>query len=362
MNKKTKICFVLPSLKAGGAERVMTYIAQNIDKSKFEPFMVIFGFEKDVVYNTEGIRIIYLNKTKITQGIFTIINVFKNEKPNIVICSIGHVNSLLALVSPLFKKIKFIGREANVGSVRNKMNSKNNTIFSIIHKKSLKVLDVIICQSNDMLKDIISENNIDTNRLITINNPITKGFTLKDRKKQNSIVKYITVGALHERKGHKRLLNLLSKLDHDFRYTIIGNGSKLNEITEQINKLNLSDKVIHIPYTKEVPKYLRESDVFLNGSFVEGFPNVMIESCATGTPVITFAAPGGIDEIIQNGINGYIVDNETDFINYLNKNNKTKLFDSKTINLSVTSRYSSEIILSKYECLFDNLMNNRPIK
>jgi glycosyltransferase involved in cell wall biosynthesis len=359
--KKIKVCFVLPSLKAGGAERVMTFIAQNIDQSKFDSFMVIFGFEKDVAYNVKGIRIIFLNKAKVTKGIFDIIKVFKEEKPNIVIGSIGHINALLSLISPFFRKIKFIGREANVASVRNKMNNKKSKIFSLIHSRSLKVLDVIICQSNDMLKDITANNNIDHKRFITINNPITDGFKLKDDNISNSIINYITVGALHERKGHKRLLDLLAKVDHDFRYTIIGSGSKLEEILDQVKALKLTEKVTHIPYTKEIPKHLSENDVFLNGSYVEGFPNVMIESCATGTPVITFDAPGGINEIIQNGVNGYIVDNENEYIDYLNKNNKTRLFEPKTVNTSVTSRYSKEIILSKYESLFENLKNNKSI-
>jgi glycosyltransferase involved in cell wall biosynthesis len=360
---KIKVCFVLPSLKAGGAERVMSFIAQNIDKSKFEPFMVIFGFKKDMAYDVEGIRLIFLNKTKLSKGVLNIIRLLRKEKPDIVIGSIGHVNAMLSLISILFKKTKFIGREANVSSVRNKINTKKNNIFSFIYSRRLKVLDVIICQSKDMLNDIIDNNNtLDTSKFVTINNPITDGFKLKDQAFNNTIIKYITVGALHERKGHKRLLDLLAKIDHDFEYTIIGSGHLLDKIMTQIKALNLSDKVTHIPFTKEIPEYLSKHDVFLNGSYVEGFPNVMIESCATGTPVITFDAPGGINEIIQNGVNGYIVDSENQYIDYLNKNNKNRIFNPKNINFSVTSRYSKEIILSNYETLFENLINNKPIK
>ena len=34
---------------------------------------------------------------------------------------------------------------------------------------------------------------------------------------------------------------------------------------------------------------------------VEGFPNVLIESCVVGTPILAFNAPGGLDEIIEKG-------------------------------------------------------------
>ena len=81
---------------------------------------------------------------------------------------------------------------------------------------------------------------------------------------------------------------------------------------ELVNKLDLSSKITHVPFTDKVPEYLKESDIFLQGSFVEGFPNALLESCAVGTPVIAFNALGGIDEIIQDGVNGFMVDNIDD--------------------------------------------------
>ena len=44
--------------------------------------------------------------------------------------------------------------------------------------------------------------------------------------------------------------------------------------------------------------YLSDSDFFIQGSYVEGFPNSVLESCSVGTPVIAFNCPGGTKEII----------------------------------------------------------------
>ena len=67
MEKKIKILFILPSLKAGGAERVVSFIAQNLDTTRFTPSLLIVGFEKDVAFSIHDIETHFLNK-KIAKG------------------------------------------------------------------------------------------------------------------------------------------------------------------------------------------------------------------------------------------------------------------------------------------------------
>ncbi|MEQ9580645.1 MAG: glycosyltransferase, partial [Arenibacter sp.] len=114
------------------------------------------------------------------------------------------------------------------------------------------------------------------------------------------------------------------------------------------------DKIKHIPFTKDVSKYLQESDVFLQGSYVEGFPNALLESCAVGTPVIAFKAPGGIDEIIEEDVNGYIAKDEADFLIKLNLIGE-KHWDPAVVRDSVYKKYSKDIIIKKYQDLFIDL-------
>ena len=62
---KKKILFILPSLKAGGAERVLSFLTKQLDKTFFDVKLIVLGFEKDAVYNTEliSVFIIPFNKS-----------------------------------------------------------------------------------------------------------------------------------------------------------------------------------------------------------------------------------------------------------------------------------------------------------
>ena len=65
MKKKMKISFLLPTLGAGGAERVMSFVSQNIDKNLFDTTMVIIGKKSESDFETKNLKVVYLNKDRV---------------------------------------------------------------------------------------------------------------------------------------------------------------------------------------------------------------------------------------------------------------------------------------------------------
>ena len=159
--------------------------------------------------------------------------------------------------------------------------------------------------------------------LLIIQNPITDDFKIKNEvvTTKTKHFNFITVGRLAEIKGHLRIINILSKINTSFTYTIIGDGPLKSEILVEAKRLNISEKIKHIPFTNKIAEQLSKNDFFLQGSLSEGFPNALLESCAVGTPAIAFDVPGGTKEIIENGVNGFLVDTEQEFIDRLNNLN-----------------------------------------
>lgn len=352
--EKIKIIFVLPNLQAGGAERVVSFVAQKLDPKIFDTTLIIIGYEKNAVYDLETLKVVFFNKERVQSGVVDLFKYIKRHKPNIVFSAVGHLNNVTAQMTRIFPSIKFVAREVNVLSVLaqfSKPSSRFN-LKNIISKGRFNRFDKVICQSQDMLDDLLKTYNIKPNKLVIINNPITSSFKLKTKIKASDPIEFITVARLVKQKGHSRIIEVLGKLDFPFKYTLVGDGPEKDNLFKRATELGFIDNIEHISFTKNVAKYLEKSDLYLQGSFVEGFPNAIIESCMVGTPVLAFNAPGGINEIIKPGINGYVVENEIQYIDKIQKIKSFYNFTPSKVSESVSSRYSEENIIKKYEDLF----------
>ena len=357
MLSKKKIFFILPSLCAGGAERVMSFVAQQLNDSKFEAKLIVLGYENDAVYIVDKIEVIYLNKKRLLLAIFDLFFLIRKEKPAIVMSAIGHVNVIMGLFSFAFKNIKFIGREASVVSKMSQFSNSKVKISYFLIRFFYKRLDKIVCQSQDMKNDFINNFNISDSQLMVIHNPITAMPEIMHIKNETDLMSFITVGRLSPEKGHLRLLEVLAKIDsYAFVYTIVGSGPLKSEIKETIIRLGIQDKVSFIPYTSKVLELLSENDYFLQGSYVEGFPNALLESCTVGTPVLAFNVPGGTKEIVEQGINGFIVEDELEFWTVLFDLDKLKRINRELVKKSVSEKFEGKAIIVKYEQLFDSLI------
>jgi len=172
----------------------------------------------------------------------------------------------------------------------------------------------------------------------------------------SDVLRLVTVGRLDKEKGHARILKVLSKLQRPFHYTLIGDGPEKEAIFSLIKEYDLSSKTTYIEFTDKVNEYLSKNDVFIQGSFVEGFPNALLESCAVGTPTIAFYCPGGLKEIIIKGVNGFVAKDEVEFLNLLQDFNVSD-WDLREVSQSVYKKFKKEKILKQYEALFLELVN-----
>lgn len=363
--KRIKVVFVLSNLSRGGAERVMSHVAENLNPKIFDVKLLITGASTEQDYEVFKVQTVFLNKARVFHAIPKIYLFLKKNRTDIVISAVKNLSTTVGIITAVLPKIKVVAREVNIDSVlKNYPESNNRSYPQVLNRIGDCFNDVVVCQSIDMLNEMIQTRPNLRKKLILINNPIT--FTPpknlpKVFKQIEKPYKFITIGSLVPRKGHLRILEVLKDFPEPFVYTIIGSGSELNKIKSFIQKNQLNEKVIHIPFSSDVQYYLSINDIFLLGSYVEGFPNVLLEACAYGLPILAYNAPGGINEIIQPGENGYVASNPEDFLKTLSLIINQK-WSKKKIQDSVYNRYQSEMILGQYEQLFLNLVSNPPQK
>ncbi|HEX2826100.1 MAG TPA: glycosyltransferase [Burkholderiales bacterium] len=117
------------------------------------------------------------------------------------------------------------------------------------------------------------------------------------------------LGRLWLEKGHDVLIRAFAAVAPDYpewRLTIVGEGPEREALTALAASLGVADRVA-LPGWMDVPEeVLACAGVFVMSSRYEGFPNALLEAMGAGLPVISTAC-GGTEEMIEEGRNGYVV-------------------------------------------------------
>ena len=349
---KPKVYFILSSFRGGGAEKVFRLLAQAFDKNLFEATIVLLS-TSDSFFSTklEGVRVVDLGTVKASKSFYKVWELLRREKPKVVFSTGGQVNLLIACVSFFLRDIKFIARPTNQDN--SKFLSLKAKILSPFTKYMYGRFDKVVCQSKEIMEYMRERHHLPSGKLCIIPNPIAESEYIKENH-SDQIKRLIVVARLTPQKGIQRLVDIFSTLPDYYHLTIVGDGILKDEIHRQIRTLNLSSRVFLVGMVKNIPQMLSTQDIFVLPSFIEGFPNVVIESLSVGVPVIAFKV-GGISEILTDGFNGYVVDRDdiNDFKCKILLSTKT-MWDYAQIKLDVHSRFNLDLVTRKYESLILN--------
>ncbi|MCD6412696.1 MAG: glycosyltransferase family 4 protein, partial [Elusimicrobia bacterium] len=114
------------------------------------------------------------------------------------------------------------------------------------------------------------------------------------------------IAALTEQKDHETLLRGVYLLDIDFKLFIVGEGHLRKKLERLSEKLKIKDRVIFTGFRKDARNFLKIFDLFVLTSKWEALGTSILDAMATGVAVVATNV-GGISEMIEDGINGFLV-------------------------------------------------------
>ena len=224
----------------------------------------------------------------------------------------------------------------------------------IILKKSFYTVAVSKELKNRLINRGFKENNI-----LCIYNGIKIRKERCEKEEKNDLTIHIgSVGRLVPVKRYDLFVDIAYKIkkitNKDLCFSILGDGPMKEIIISKIKKYNLSDCFKIFSPVTDPGFYYKSLDIYLNTSKHEGLPLSILEAMNYCLPVVAFKV-GGIPEIIDHGINGFIARDFNDYINILIsliKDPKLRKIIGKKAKEKIEKYFDSEIMAKNYEKLY----------
>jgi glycosyltransferase involved in cell wall biosynthesis len=308
---REKICLVIPSLQAGGMERVMSELACFLSfKSEIELHLILYGFTREIFYSIpENISIhkpTYEFKEK-WRLYFTIKTMFylrktiKQIKPKSILSFGEYWNNFVLLSIRGLKYPVFI-------SDRSQPDKSLGLIHNSLRNWLYPAAKGLIFQT-EKAKDIYLQRNFHQN-IAVIGNPIRK---ISNRKVFVNREKFILmVGRLIESKHQDILIEIFANINlPDWKLIIVGydhlKQCNLDRLRELARDLNIEHRVVFKGKQKNLDEIYLKSSIFAFTSSSEGFPNAIGEAMSAGIPVVAFDCIAGPSEMVKDNYNGFLI-------------------------------------------------------
>lgn len=319
LNERQRVAFVLPALSAGGAERVIITLLNGLDRTKYDPYLVLINEKGPLGQLVDpSIPLHVLGKPKVFPALPELYRHLKSAHPDIIVSTMAHMNFGCLLIKPFLRDKHFIVREAVTPSYFFKENIWREflirTGYRVLYPSASRVISPaqVITHEFKNLLGMKCENHV------LLPNPVNVKHIRAHENGPLPVrtggVNFIAAGRLHPQKGFDRLIEHISNANfsHDWRLTILGEGSERAALEALIREKGFGDK-ISLPGLIDNPwPHYAAADCFLLPSRYEGLPNVVLEALACGTPVIATRESGGIAEIQANAPESVTVVNNMD--------------------------------------------------
>ncbi|HXG91035.1 MAG TPA: glycosyltransferase family 4 protein [Blastocatellia bacterium] len=313
-----RLTLVISSLQGGGAERVMTTMANHWAAAGWTITLLTLDdgtaplfYELDnrvrrlplaVAKDSSNAIAAFRNTIKRVRALR---HAIRDSRPDVVLSFMDTTNVITILATRAF-------RVPVVVSERSDPESNNpGKLWSLLRQMTYPLADALVVQSKGAF-DYFSPSV--QSRAHIIPNPVLFPV-LRNQEASIEIRKPFAaaMGRMVRAKGFDLLLRAFAQIkDKHSKWSlaILGDGPLRGEIEMFRDELGLCDRVVMPGRVSNPYEVLSQADLFVMSSRYEGFPNALCEAMASGLAVISTDCPSGPREIIRDEIDGLLVLNQ----------------------------------------------------
>jgi glycosyltransferase involved in cell wall biosynthesis len=302
-----KLCLIVPDLHKGGMERVMAELANYFYQKEDTIVHIILLLNQAKIFYKIPPEVSVLrpsftfsNKWRLLSTIRTLFflrRTIRRLDPDSVL-SFGETYNSFVLLSCLFLKTRvFVSDRSRPDK---KWGFIQENLRRILYPQAAGIVAQTTYSRNFLAKETGHKN------IRVIPNPIRE-FEKPSVEKENII---LNVGRLIKSKRIDLLLNIFSKCENkDWVLWIVGENETGNEelLVKLSEELKIADRVKFWGKQEDMNRFYGLARIFAFTSESEGLPNVLLEAMGAGLACISFDCIAGPRDLIDDGVNGYLV-------------------------------------------------------
>jgi glycosyltransferase involved in cell wall biosynthesis len=232
--------------------------------------------------------------------------VIRSVRPNAVI-AFGTVPSILLPVMAALTKVPL-----TIGSERAYPPAERLAPWlRLLRRMAYPRLDFIVCQTGGIRDWFRDHMPVRERQLVVIPNIVAApSAPAEERSHAGGGANILCVGRLDEQKGFALALEIFAKVLErvpEARLTIAGEGPLRQALERKAADLGIAARMRFAGRSNDLAPFWSSADLFLFTSLYEGFPNALAEAMANGVACVAFDCPTGPSELIESGVNGYLV-------------------------------------------------------
>lgn len=321
-NVRRKVCFVLPSLAGGGAERAAVQILNGLDPSAWDRSMYLF--QKDGPYLDElsgDVRLFAGSNPARLGRWYQLRRFIADTRPDLVVSFLSYFTVLSAVRAALTgARVVFNQQTPMSGFLEDAdypwRRPFQKQAFAAVTRLGYAAADLVITSSRGVARDLTSAFGVDPSRVRVLPNPVDVDAVraaAADSIDEEHAARWtrpviVAAGRLADAKNYPLLIDALALVRARVPATlfVLGEGERGEALRQLAAARGLGDAITWCGFQANPWKYMARADVFALTSRYEGFGNVLVEAMACGVPVVATRSPG-TEDIVTDGVNGFLV-------------------------------------------------------
>lgn len=317
--KTGPIALFLPSVRGGGAERIVLNLARGMCDRGLPVDLVLTAVEGVFLDQVPtAVRLVNLQAGRVRRSIRPLMDYLRHDRPRVLVSSMSHANLVALWAARLAGQgTPVVVTEHNTLSLAGGQSPLARWLWPILLRSFYPWAESVVAVSRGAAEDFALTSGFPGDKIEVIYNPVITPELMALARQAPDHPWFapgeppviVAVGRLTRQKDFPTLIRAFAELRQRrcARLIILGEGEDRPALEGLATELGVTDDIALPGFRENAIAYMAGSALFVLSSAWEGLPTVLIEALAAGTRVVSTDCPSGPREILQGGRLGALV-------------------------------------------------------